>query len=249
MTARMTASEEDLRALLDVVESGYSDDPGVAMPRVVLQGVMDLIGCDVIAFNEMDIPQRRHGACDDYPDQDDDAGDAMEQVFWRFFDDCLPCSYPHHSGDLRSVTQVSDFYTEREWHAHPMWTEYGKQVGTDAEIMVSLPPRGEWSPRLLLFRADSRPFSERDRLLLSLLRPHLQAVYLDAVRRRAGDTDLTPRQRELLRLVAAGYSNAEIARHLFISQGTVRKHLENIFERLSVSSRTAAVARLAELAG
>jgi DNA-binding CsgD family transcriptional regulator len=86
-------------------------------------------------------------------------------------------------------------------------------------------------------------------LLLSLLRPHLQAVYLDAVRRRAGDTDLTPRQRELLRLVAAGYSNAEIARHLFISQGTVRKHLENIFERLSVSSRTAAVARLAELAG
>jgi DNA-binding CsgD family transcriptional regulator len=245
----MTASEGDLRALLDVIESGYSDAPGMAMPGLVLQGVMDLIGCDVIAFNEMDIPQRRHGSCDSHPDEDDDADDAMEPVFWRFFDSCLPCSYAHQSGDLRSVTQVSDFYSEREWHAHPMWTEYAKQVGIDAEIMVNLPPRGEWTPRLLLFRSDSRPFSERDRLLLCLLRPHLQAVYLDAVRRRAGDTDLTPRQRELLRLVAAGYSTAEIARHLFISQGTVRKHLENIFERLSVSSRTAAVARLAELAG
>jgi DNA-binding NarL/FixJ family response regulator len=55
---------------------------------------------------------------------------------------------------------------------------------------------------------------------------------------------LTTRQRELLRLVAAGLDNIAIARQLGLSPGTVRKHLENAFTRLGVSSRTAAIAKL-----
>jgi DNA-binding NarL/FixJ family response regulator len=54
---------------------------------------------------------------------------------------------------------------------------------------------------------------------------------------------LTVRQRELLHLVAAGHTNAQIARRLGISEGTVRTHLENIYRLLEVSSRTAAVTR------
>lgn len=80
-------------------------------------------------------------------------------------------------------------------------------------------------------------------MLLTLLRPHLDEVYRDAQRRRAGAPTLTARQWELLRLVAAGCGNADIGRQLCLSEGTVRKHLENIFERLHVSTRTAAVAR------
>jgi DNA-binding NarL/FixJ family response regulator len=52
-----------------------------------------------------------------------------------------------------------------------------------------------------------------------------------------------PRQNELLRLLAAGHTNSQIARRLGISEGTVRTHLENIYDKLGVSSRTAAVAR------
>jgi LuxR family maltose regulon positive regulatory protein len=58
---------------------------------------------------------------------------------------------------------------------------------------------------------------------------------------------LTERELELLRLVAAGRSNKEIAQELFLAIGTVKKHLNNIFGKLIVSSRTQAVARAREL--
>ena len=79
--------------------------------------------------------------------------------------------------------------------------------------------------------------------MLTLLRPHLHQAYLDAERRRHPVPRLTPRQNDLLRLLAAGHTNTQIARRLGISEGTVRTHLENIYERLGVSSRTAAVTR------
>jgi DNA-binding NarL/FixJ family response regulator len=53
---------------------------------------------------------------------------------------------------------------------------------------------------------------------------------------------LTQRQIEVLRLVAAGRSNREIARELHLSEKTVARHLSNIFVALGVASRTAAVA-------
>ena len=79
--------------------------------------------------------------------------------------------------------------------------------------------------------------------MLTLLRPHLHQAYLDAERRRHPTPRLTPRHWELLRLVAAGHTNAQIARRLAVTEGTVRTHLQNIYERLRVSSRTAAVTR------
>ena len=55
---------------------------------------------------------------------------------------------------------------------------------------------------------------------------------------------LTPREQQVVALVAEGMTNAEIARRLWISPGTVRRHLENVFAKLDVHTRTAAVARL-----
>lgn len=58
----------------------------------------------------------------------------------------------------------------------------------------------------------------------------------------AGAAGLTGREREVLALVAAGASNREVARELVLSEHTVRRHLQNIFAKLQVSSRTAATA-------
>ena len=55
---------------------------------------------------------------------------------------------------------------------------------------------------------------------------------------------LTGREHEIVMLVAEGLTNAQIAERLWISPGTVRRHLENVFAKLGVHTRTAAVARI-----
>jgi DNA-binding NarL/FixJ family response regulator len=54
---------------------------------------------------------------------------------------------------------------------------------------------------------------------------------------------LTPREREILALVAAGRSNAQIASALFLSQKTVRNNVSNIFAKLHVADRAEAIVR------
>lgn len=61
-------------------------------------------------------------------------------------------------------------------------------------------------------------------------------------RMRAPASALTARELEVLRLVADGLSNAEIAARLLLSERTVKSHLVHVFTKLDVASRTAAVA-------
>jgi NarL family two-component system response regulator LiaR len=63
---------------------------------------------------------------------------------------------------------------------------------------------------------------------------------------RHGD-NLTQRELEVVRLVAEGKTNAEIAHSLFVSVGTVKVHVERIIDKLGVSDRTQAAVRAVEL--
>ena len=56
------------------------------------------------------------------------------------------------------------------------------------------------------------------------------------------DTGLTPREIEVLRLIANGLSNTEIARHLTVSEATVKTHINHLFAKAKVRDRAAAVA-------
>ena len=58
---------------------------------------------------------------------------------------------------------------------------------------------------------------------------------------------LSGRELEVLRLIAAGRANAEIARALIVAPSTVRSHVNHLFGKLGVASRTQAVARARDL--
>jgi DNA-binding CsgD family transcriptional regulator len=57
---------------------------------------------------------------------------------------------------------------------------------------------------------------------------------------------LTPREKEILNLIAAGYSNQAIAAKLVIAIGTVKRHITNIYGKLDVSTREQAIAKAHE---
>ena len=77
----------------------------------------------------------------------------------------------------------------------------------------------------------------------TVLAPQVAAVL---VRRVSGAPVLTAREIDILNLLAAGRTNRELARELFISEATVKSHLTNIYGKLGVESRAGAVARAIE---
>lgn len=258
MTAPVTASERDLRTLAGIVSDHRADLPAEGLPPSLLADLMSQIRCDVIAFAGFDsgrqetwfvqaIPETRFLQA--FPDCGETVTEHLDPVDWQNYWHCQSCSYPDRTGDLRSIVNNADFYSARQWHSIGSRCGINGRLGFEHDLMLTLPATSGpvhgpgRTMRLFFFRGVGPDFSERDRALLTLLRPHLHEIYLDVERRRDPVPPLTPRHWELLRLVAAGHTNAQIARHLGISEGTVRTHLETINTRLNVSSRTAAVTR------
>jgi len=247
MRSPVTASERDLRTLVGIVTDERAEVPTEGLPPSLLTELTDLIRCDQLSFFGMDSKRQETSFMQEIPVTPGD--EALEKGYWELHWACEGCNYPERTGDLRSIIKITDFYSARQWRSTGMYTDYYRPLGIEHDLMLTLPTGSGpalnplQSVRLLFVRGPGPDFTDRDRALLTLLRPHLHRAYLDAERRRHPTPHLTPRQRELLNLVAAGHTNTQIARRLGVSQATVRTHLENIYGRLHVSSRTAAVTR------
>lgn len=78
----------------------------------------------------------------------------------------------------------------------------------------------------------------------TVLAPEAQAALTQEVRGRVGDDApvLSPREREVLRMIAEGHSGPAIAARLQIGTATVKTHTQNVYDKLGVSERAAAVA-------
>jgi DNA-binding CsgD family transcriptional regulator len=237
-------SDRDVQAMLHIASRYCAvEDVGQPLPWELLHDLRDLIACDALSASGQDDPAHAFFADQTLCDDTSGADQVSDDAYWTHYWDCLACSYPGHSGDLVSVTMESDFYSERALHDTGMYVDYLRPNGIEHEMMLCLPSGPGRTLRLLFFRGKGAGFTERDRALLTLLRPHLNAAYVAVERKRQGQLPLTPRQNEILLHVAAGLSNGQIARRLSVSEATVRKHLENVFARLNVTSRTAAVGR------
>jgi DNA-binding NarL/FixJ family response regulator len=74
----------------------------------------------------------------------------------------------------------------------------------------------------------------------SALHPRVAARLVQHTAQPAGFADLTLRERDVLRLLAEGFANKEIARRLSLSEKTVKTHVSNILQKLGVADRTQA---------
>jgi len=69
----------------------------------------------------------------------------------------------------------------------------------------------------------------------------------DGERSVSKGSDLTRREKEILELLAMGFSNQEMAERLFIAEGTLKRHVANLYQKLGVHNRTQAIRYLNEL--
>ena len=263
------------------------------------------------------------------------AGYEHDSTYWRLRHTHPVCGYRERTNDWTSVRKVSDFATQRAFRRTEIWNAAYREEDVNYWIDVGLRPTGKQT-HVFIFARGARDYDERDRLVLELLQPHLQArfdrvqlaaeaadaltsieetgvddpehvvlcsadgviefaspdsrrllaTYVEGVNGRIpdgllnalrygraavaverdgrrltlratpcagllvlllGEVDmrldrLTPRQRTILAHVASGETDAEIAADVGIAPSTVNKHLENIYERLDVHTRTAAAA-------
>jgi DNA-binding CsgD family transcriptional regulator len=292
-----------------------------------------LVPADRIAYNELDRVRRRDLLLASWPDDDDDDDEAEISEFdWELLLE-HPVCHRHQQGFFEAL-KISDFLTQRELHQTRLYDRRHRPWGIEFEMTVAIPSPLWHTKTFLFFRTGRRDFTERDRLVLDWLQPHLARLWqgertrrllksvlaeLDRVDEEASravillgsgteveyasppaerllrtffagangarlpaalaewlESDgtrpltrqlgarrltveradgalvleereerarLTRREREVLAWVARGKTNAEIAQLLWLAPSTVRKHLENVYAKLGVGTRTAAVTR------
>jgi DNA-binding CsgD family transcriptional regulator len=231
----------DVSAVLEIVHDGARDVGHDPFPPTVLFGLARLIPSDAcVGYQEADVAGEFHVV-----EQVEVIGTPPSEKTERAFhtlgwQNPMHCRlHAHEQGvlrlsDLLSRKQRSRLeYNEVVWRAHDI----------DDALRMWLPaPPGR--ARSIYLERSGKEYTNRERTLMQLLRPHLVRMRLNAESRRRMDASrgLTPREAEVLGWLARGGTNADVAAALFISPQTVRKHLENIFEKLGVRTRTAAAA-------
>jgi DNA-binding CsgD family transcriptional regulator len=330
MPALARGDAEKLLRFVAEAESLGGDQP---FDRDLLVRLGGLVRADSVCYNELDRVRRRNLLYVERADDEEEDPDIDESVFWDIVIDEHPICLAHQRGQFRAL-KLSDFVTPRELRSmriHDLWL---RPYGIVHELNVAI-PSPLWHTKTFLFaRTGGNDFTERDRLVLDLLEPHLTRLWnagrtrrllssalaeLDRteendsrgvvlmgvgseieyasppahrllddffpaatggrlpkaisdwlesgagqrlVRRRGArvlqveradgallleetreEVGLTAREREVLAWVARGKTNPEIAQLLWLAPSTVRKHLENVYAKLGVNTRTAAVTR------
>lgn len=293
-----------------------------------------LVPADLVDYRELDLVRRRDLLYVERPGQEDDSAELEAADFWNIVIKEHPVCLRHQAGYFGAL-KLSDFLSRSGYHRTRLYNLCNRSWGIEYALAVAI-PSPPWHTKGVAFgrTGSSRDFTERDRLVLDLLQPHLGRLWraartrqllsvalaeLDRVDehdhrgvillgsggevefasppterllreffpattgkrlpatladwlesggakpliRRRGERRLTvqqvdgallleerheqvqlsARECEVLAWVARGKTNAEIARLLWLAPRTVGKHLENVYAKLGVNTRTAAVAR------
>ncbi len=234
-------------AILGLVADVDTAESVEAYHAALLVALADVFPCDVLVLNEFQLghapsaPAAPDISCTVSPPIEPRGAiaPALLPAFLLHMT-THPLIRLHAAGDCHSH-RLSDTTSMRGFKRSPLYGEFFRPAAIEHQLTLSFqgPPHrlmGIWANR-------TRPdFSDEELLLAELLRPQLQAGER-AVRRAAARAVLTSREREVIDLAAAGATNTAVAEALVVSPGTVKKHLDNIYAKLGVNSRTAAAER------
>lgn len=241
----------DVRSVVALVEDGRQDLRGEVLPVATLEGLFTLIGATHLSVVDVDQVTEEATSCQ-WLDGATERGflgpeECQDDMFARCFPQWAIPAYQRTSGDFVTPLRWSDFYTTSAMHRHPLWVDGFRLDDKHRGLTVALPVPYPAERRIVLWRGKGADFTDRDVMVLALLRPHLHALASEVARRRQGTPALTARQQQILSLAARGLSNAEIARTLVISAATVRKHVENAMARTGTHTRVAAALTVPDL--
>jgi DNA-binding CsgD family transcriptional regulator len=245
-------TSRELRRALDTLQAIGAGCTGPDdFARRGVECLPDLIGAELTTLSTCDLDSGHRAVVSDLPG----AISRREiEVFDHYFH-VHPLVREHGRNPAAETKRIDDLLPDGAFRRTPLFNEYYRKIGIDHAMAVPVHVDGRFLVSFVLNRSGT-PFSERDRDLAEVIRPHLANLYRLAVaRERTRDlpsdapfdraaAPLTPREREVLDWVAAGKTNRDIAAILGASPRTVEKHLERIYEKLGVETRTAAVMRV-----
>jgi DNA-binding CsgD family transcriptional regulator len=237
-------SSTDYCGILDVLSAATESHGPEPFPQPLLEQLAHLIPCQLVSYGDYD-PARGHRGppFSTFPAESPGLSPQALQAWTalRHTDPLLP-----RTARAAQPLRISDVLTRRQWHEHPLYRAFAPAERVEHMLRVWLVGPGGVVGGFD-FDRGTRDFSERDRLVLQTLAPHLLRIRRLTSRapdRAEGSVPqmLTRREREVLSLVAGGLTNRQIAARLSVAPGTVRKHLDNVYAKLDVPGRAAAVA-------
>jgi DNA-binding CsgD family transcriptional regulator len=162
--------------------------------------------------------------------------------------------YMQRTGDGGPI-RVSDVVDQETFRGLTLYRELYAVLGVEYQVAFTLPAPAGHQLAIAMSRSD-RDYTDAECALLRRARPHLIQAYRNArehteLKRRLAQAPalpgrdlrafgLTPREAEVVRRVATGRQNGDIATELGVSERTVQKHLQRAYRKLGVSSRSEA---------
>ena len=245
----------DWRAALELVnevacalndDDGFVRCAGTGLKRLVASELTTLSICHLVSGR-----RTVHG------DAAGSIGPAERECFDQHFRE-HPLVQVHGERLHPHVHRISDSMSWSTFQRTPLYADYYRRIGIDHVLALPVHQSNGWLVSWVLNRRG-RDFSDREAALLDQVRAPLARLF-----ERSGWSSsapaapqehtprppglsalaaLTPREREVLQWVAAGKTDRDVAAIVGASVRTVHKHLQHIYAKLGVETRTAAVMR------
>ncbi|MDQ3721993.1 MAG: LuxR C-terminal-related transcriptional regulator [Actinomycetota bacterium] len=228
---------------------GYEPQPGLALLRLA-QGNGEAAAATIGRLvGETSAPSKRAGLLPAYVEVMLAVGDVpaarsacseLQEIAVRWEGAMMGAMVAHARGAVELAESDARAALVALRHAHEVWRELeAPYEAARARVLMGLAcaALGDDETAALELEAAREAFAQ--------LGAAPDLAHVDSLTRVAAPPArhrLTPRELQVLRLVAAGKSNRQISTELIISEHTVARHVQNIFAKLDVSSRTAASA-------